>query len=197
MDRKIYLARHGKIDYGKEKRFIGVTDLPLSKIGIEQAEMINSFFSDIVIDKVFISPLKRCRETAEIILSDRKVEKIIVSQFTEINLGEWDNKPIKYIKENFPNLFEERGLHIDEFIPPGGESFENLSQRVIPAFESIIKNVSGNILIVAHAGVNRVILGKLLGIPLNEIFDIEQPYGCVNELMWCEQGNEWQYKRVV
>lgn len=197
MDRKIYLVRHGKIDYGKEKKFIGITDLPLSKTGIEQAEVIRDFFADINLDKAFVSPLKRCRETAEIILSDKNVERVIVPQFSEINLGEWDNQFIKYIKENFPKQFEERGQHIDEFVPPGGESFRHLQQRVIPIFDSIKNSVLGNILIVAHAGVNRVILGNLLGVPLRNIFDIEQPYGCVNELKWCESEHEWQYKRVL
>lgn len=45
MDRKIFLIRHGHIDYGNEKRYIGITDLPISNTGIAQATL-GIFFKD-------------------------------------------------------------------------------------------------------------------------------------------------------
>lgn len=45
MDKKIYLVRHGQIDCGKEKRYIGTTDLPLSNAGIEQICKLKEYLS--------------------------------------------------------------------------------------------------------------------------------------------------------
>ncbi|MFZ5969221.1 MAG: alpha-ribazole phosphatase [Bacillota bacterium] len=197
MDRRIYLVRHGKIDCGEEKRYIGTTDLPLSAAGINQAGKLHDYFSDITIEKVYISPLTRCVQTSEIILGSRNIERVTVEELKEINMGDWEGKSFAYIKSRFPQQYENRGKHIDTFIPPGGESFYQLQQRVMPTFEHIIRrSTAGNILIIAHAGVNRVILSKLLGFPLQEILKVCQPYGCVNELFWDQIHQRWQCKTV-
>jgi broad specificity phosphatase PhoE len=51
---------------------------------------------------------------------------------------------------------------------------------VIPAFYEIIQSTRGNVLIVAHAGVNRIILSQVLGKSLDGLFEIDQDYGCLN-----------------
>jgi probable phosphoglycerate mutase len=76
-----------------------------------------------------------------------------------------------------------RGENLESYRPPGGESFSDLASRVVPVFGSIVKNAEGgNLLIVAHAGVNRVILCHGLGMPLANLFRICQDYGCMNIL---------------
>lgn len=197
MNRKIYLVRHGKIDIGKEKRYIGVTDLPLSIEGIIQSQQLKKFFSNIYIEKAYISPLKRCIQTANIILANRNIEKQLIEEFMEINMGQWEGKSFRYIKNFFPEEFKKRGENIDTFVPVGGESFQQLQKRVVPVLEDIIKKYIGNILIIAHAGVNRVILSNILSIPLYDIFKINQEYGCVNELSWDEKHSSWLQKEFV
>lgn len=192
MDRKIYLVRHGKIDCGKKKRYIGTTDLPLCPEGLDQARKLKGFFEDIDIEKAYASPLERCKQTSEIILEDKKLECTVVEDLKEIHMGTWEGKSFDYMKERFPEQFADRGCHIDTFVPPMGESFEMLQKRVMPVVETIIKSTSGNILIVAHAGVNRVILSKLFGFNLNRVLNVIQPYGCINELSWDDQQQKWQ-----
>jgi probable phosphoglycerate mutase len=182
MDRKIFLVRHGQIDYGSEKRYIGITDLPLCNAGIGQATRLKEYLSGIEIEKVFSSPLKRCLQTAEILLAGGNTPRMVLDELKEINMGEWENQTIAYIRNHFGELYEKRGSNMDGFVPPGGESFEQLQRRVMPVFESIAQNTSGNILIISHAGVYRGILSKLLGFPLKELFKISQPYGCINLL---------------
>lgn len=195
MDRKIFLVRHGQIDYGSEKRYIGTTDLPLSSAGIGQATRLKEHFSGIVLEKAFTSPLKRCVQTAEILLEGCNIGREVIDELKEINMGEWENQTIDYIKEHFHEMYEKRGANIDAFIPPGGESFEQLQKRVMPAFEYIVKNTAGNILIISHAGVNRVILSRLLDFPLQEIFKINQPYGCINQLSWDAICHKWRWEQ--
>jgi alpha-ribazole phosphatase len=197
MNRKIYLVRHGRIDIGKEKCYIGVTDLTLSKEGITQAEKLKKFFSDIDIEKAYVSPLIRCIQTSDIILENRNVERILMKELMEINLGCWEGKSFRYIKKFFPEQFKDRGENIDTFVTPGGESFEQLKERVIPAFEAIKENSTGNVLIVAHAGVIRVILSSILSITIRDMFKINQDYGCVNEISWNDEYEKWQCEKIM
>lgn len=196
MDRKIYLIRHGQIDYGNEKRYIGVTDLPLSEAGIRQVTRLKEYFAGIEIEKAFTSPLKRCRQTAEILLEGSSISREVIDELREINMGEWENQTIDHIKERFSAMYEKRGANIDTFIPPGGESFAQLQERVMPAFAHIAANTSGNALIISHAGVNRVILSKLLDFPWQDIFKISQPYGCINQLSWDITCHRWQWQQI-
>lgn len=196
MDRKIFLIRHGQIDYGSEKRYIGVTDIPLSNAGILQVTRLKEYFSGLELEKAFISPLKRCMQTAEILLEGSNTKRIVLDELKEINMGEWENQIIDHIKEHFHEMYEKRGANIDIFIPPGGESFEQLQKRVMPAFEYIVKNTAGNTLIISHAGVNRVILSKLFSFPLKNILKISQPYCCINQLCWDTKSNSllWEQR---
>jgi probable phosphoglycerate mutase len=52
--------------------------------------------------------------------------------------------------------------------------------RVIPGSFEMLQSTRGDILIVGHAGVNRIILCQVLGMPLQNLFDIRQDCGCFN-----------------
>ncbi len=194
MDRKIFLIRHGQIDCGGDRRYIGITDLPLSAAGIEQVTRLKECFSDVEMERVFTSPLTRCRQTAAILLKGTDTEAMVIDELKEINMGDWENQAIDYIKDRFPEMYEKRGANIDTFVPPGGESFAQLQKRVMPALEKIIVHTAGNVLIISHAGVNRVILSQLLDFPLQHIFKISQPYGCINQLSWNKALQRWEWE---
>jgi probable phosphoglycerate mutase len=195
MDRVIYLMRHGHIDTGNVKRYIGITDLPLSSKGVEQIIRLKGYFSDIKLEKAYTSSLKRCVQTSEIMLDGRNIQGIALDELKEINMGDWENQPIMYIKEYFKEQYENRGKNLDTFVPPGGESFEQLQKRVLLAFEYINDATRGNVLIIGHAGVNRVILSGLLNFPLKDLFKIDQPYGCINCLRWDRKSSSWQWEQ--
>ena len=115
MDKKIYLVRHGEIDYGREKRYIGATDLPLSNTGREQIVKLKEFFLGIKLEKAYISPLIRCIQTSEILLEGRNIEKNLLEELKEINMGAWENQPMGYIKSHFREQYDDRGDNIDVF----------------------------------------------------------------------------------
>ncbi|MDD3343007.1 MAG: alpha-ribazole phosphatase [Sulfurospirillaceae bacterium] len=196
MVEKIYLIRHGHINTGGEKRYLGVTDIPLDDLGIEQAKSLKSYFHPIPIDAVFTSPLQRCLKTSAILCDGKNLVSEVVENFSEINMGDWENRSIATIKSLYPEAYEQRGKDLEHFTPPHGESFKMLSQRVIKAFNAIVLKYSGTIVIVAHAGVNRMLLTQLLGKSINDMFSIEQPYACVGELIFEPTKEQWHYQRV-
>jgi probable phosphoglycerate mutase len=69
---------------------------------------------------------------------------------------------------------------MENWRPPGGESFADCRVRVMEALRRILNCCQGNILVVGHAGVNRLILCDILGIPVANLHNIGQDYGCLN-----------------
>ncbi len=98
----------------------------------------------------------------------------------EINLGDWEGFSFEEIRERFPEEYAARGRDIENWRPPGGESFADCCARVTGALAEIVAGSQGNVLLVGHAGVNRLILCSVLGIPVRNLHGIGQDYGCVN-----------------
>ena len=186
----IYLVRHGDIGLGRDKRYIGQLDLPLSVHGQKQAVLLKDLFSQIPIDNIYCSDLKRSQQTADIIALEHQVIPSAQVGLRELNMGDWDGEFFSTIKTKYPAEFKKRGENIANYSPPKGESFLDCYKRVIPVFESLTQSDENTILIVGHAGVNRVILCRILGIPLNNVFRLEQSYGCINSI--CKEGSEYR-----
>lgn len=193
MDKKlIYLVRHGDIGLGRDKRYIGQSDLPLSVLGKKQASLLKEIFSQVPLDNIYCSDIERVQQTADIIASAHQCVPIARVELRELNMGAWEGKPFSEIRTKYPKEFHERGKDIANYSPPEGESFSDCYRRVIPVFESLAKSDETTILIVGHAGVNRVILCHVLGIPLENVFRLEQKYGCVNLIY--KEGFEYRLK---
>jgi alpha-ribazole phosphatase/probable phosphoglycerate mutase len=65
--------------------------------------------------------------------------------------------------------------------PGGGESVGDFSERITNCFERILEEQRGNdSVVVAHGGVNRIILCRALGLDLIRMFNLHQEYGCLN-----------------
>ena len=178
--KKIYLLRHGEIVDGNKKRYIGQTDVPLSSKGLAQAFWWRKELSHIVFEVVYSSDLIRAMDTAKSVANILESNIHVMPQLREIDLGDWDGETMENIKTRFPDSWKERGRRIDSFKTPDGESFQDLHDRVIPVFQTIISEMTGNVLIVAHAGVNRIILCHALEKPIKELFSIPQEYAALN-----------------
>lgn len=178
--RYIYLIRHGALNSKGGKRFIGQIDLPMSDEGVKQANRLRQELSCVRLNHIFCSDLQRSRQTADIIAQKHNLMPTVSQELREIFLGEWEGKYFDEIRRKFPSEFLQRGKDIPNFCPPGGESFSQCSQRVLPKLNEIMQTTTGNILIAGHAGINRLILCHILGIPMKNIFRISQDYGCLN-----------------
>jgi probable phosphoglycerate mutase len=179
----IYLVRHCEPELPSADTCLGITDIPLSKKGIKQASKLKSYFSDKDIAAIYSSPLKRAKKTAEII-ADSKVKIKNANRFSELNMGKWDGMSFAEIKEKYPEEYVERGKKFESYVVEGGESMSMCRDRALAQLRSIIGSSTGNILIVAHAGVNRLILSELLGISIKESFIFQREYGSIIRLKY-------------
>ena len=196
----IYLLRHGEIRSLKEgKRYIGWQDVALSDVGLSQARKWADYFSVAALDNICSSDLTRCFDTARIISARCSLEPKVFPGLREIHLGQWEGERFETIQARDPAAFFERGDRIADHRPPGGESFHDLQDRVWPVFEEIVQRFSRPTLIVTHAGVIRVLLCRILGMPLENLFSIGQAHGAlsiidVRKKRWCVQTINLQLK---
>lgn len=187
--RYIYLLRHGAIrSHAGRNRFIGQSDIPLSGEGARQARKLAENLSETPISAIFCSDLGRSLRTAEIIARPHRLQPCVREELREINLGEWDGLAFDVIRRRCPEQFEERGRDMVHFRPPAGESFLDCAMRVLPVFFDIVRSASGNVVIVGHAGINRIILCRVLGIGMERLFEFNQNYGCTNLIHLGDSG---------
>jgi alpha-ribazole phosphatase len=179
---RLYLVRHGQV--AGHERFIanGHTDVDITETGVLQMEHLAVSLRHAEINVIYSSDLIRTKKGAGIIGRHHDVSHRVIPEFRELCFGDWEGLAMEEIIEGYPGELERRRQDISDYRPPGmGESVRDLSERVMPRLTDILREEAGrNILLVAHGGVNRVIIGSALGIDLRNIFSIQQDYGCLN-----------------
>ena len=178
--KRIYLLRHAQPDFGgKTHLCLGSrSNPPLSEIGRMQAEELARCFAHITPCRIYSSPLLRAKQTAEIIARG-KAEVTVAEELKELDCGEWDGLSFEAIRENYSGLYAKRGED-PSIPPPNGETFESGAERALRFVESFPDDE--NIIVVAHAGINRALLCSILGIEMKCNRSIEQAYACINVL---------------
>jgi alpha-ribazole phosphatase len=183
MKRTIFLVRHAEaVGIDQQKRYLGQQDPDLSPLGFHQAEKLGQAFRHRPIEAVFTSDLLRAEHTALWIARDHHCQPEALREFREISMGAWEGRTFQEVQAQHPEEYEQRGRDIANYRTPAGESFFDLQKRVLPAFTAVVEKTKGNLVIVAHAGVNRVILCHLMRRPLQELFSIPQDHAGVNVL---------------
>ncbi len=182
----IYLLRHAAVQARHPRQFLGQTDLPLSEEGLRQAQGLAAQLAPIRFAGVYASSLRRAVHTAMLVGGRAWEDVHRVEAFREIHLGDWEGLTVAEVEARFPGAYQARGANLADFRPPGGESFRDLAERAWPALLNIAQNgeIPGPLLIVAHAGVNRVLLARIRGLGLEQIFTIPQQYGALSCLRY-------------
>ncbi|MGD9608305.1 MAG: histidine phosphatase family protein [Desulfovibrionaceae bacterium] len=175
MTTTIYLMRHGAIPQVRPRRFVGQTDHPLTDAGRAQAAAWREVLADLPLSAVVASDLCRCLETAAIVLDGRDLAVRPEPRLREIHLGVWEGLTVEEVQERFPGAYERRGCDLATCRPEGGESFADVQARAVPVIAALA-GIGGNVLVVAHGGVNRTILCHALGLDLDHLFRLGQDY---------------------
>ena len=174
---QIHFIRHGAPAANREGRYVGVTDTPLSQEGIGKLEDMNRRYSYPGAPVFYVSPLKRCVETCKIIYP--QVTPILVPALSECNFGEWEGKTAEELKED--PKFQQWLENGQKTAPPGGESGEDFTIRVLNAFDKLVEGMlrtgTTQAVVVTHGGVIMTILSAY-GIPKAGFYDWIVGNGC-------------------
>lgn len=157
----LYLTRHGETVWNLEQRLQGWKDSPLTEKGIRDAQLLQQRLQDVQFDAIYTSPSDRALTTAEIIRGKTHAPLIKKDELKELFFGEWEGKRQLDIddhsKENYMNFWNHPSSY--DHTPHHAESLYDFKHRI----EGVLKNIihthqSGNVLVVAHAIVIKMIL---------------------------------------
>jgi broad specificity phosphatase PhoE len=183
------LVRHGQVVSRGQGKFLGFTDLGLSLEGKNQTRVLAGYLKDTALDRAYTSDLKRAQDTAKAICRGRSIKPVLRPAFREMDMGDWDGKSWEEIKRKYPQADNWNFYNLKKFYFPGGENWSQFRGRVLQGLKTILQEDQGkDILLAAHAGVNRVILARALGLPFNNMFFMDQGYGCLNIIECYRQG---------
>jgi probable phosphoglycerate mutase len=155
-DTEILLARHGETEWSRDGRHTGLTDVPLTDTGREQARALGRRFEGLSPALVLTSPLSRAADTCRLAgLGDLAVED---PDLQEWHYGEYEGITTDRIREDRP------GWTVFRDGCPGGESPEEIGARADRVVERL-RGADGTAVAFAHGHILRVLAARWLGLP--------------------------------
>ncbi len=185
---RIILLRHGKVENAGGV-FYSRQDVSLSDSGRKQSLALADRLKDVPFSMVFSSDLSRCLFLAEAIAEKRGLVVDARSELREVDFGRWSGLSWEAVEARYPGALSERMEKLESYRPPRGENLAEVALRVWRIVENVLKECKEEtVAIVGHGGVNRVLIAKATGLPLNNIFSLEQDFACVNVLDFYPDG---------
>jgi broad specificity phosphatase PhoE len=175
----LYFVRHGETDWNAEARLQGQQDVPLNAFGRVQAEEAGARLRALVPryeDLHYVaSPLSRTRETMELLRRTLGLDPALYrtdERLKELSFGTWEGLTWKELRAHDPQVAMRRQRDKWGLVPPGGESYAMLADRVEP----ILADLTRDAVVVSHGGVARVLLALLCKVSRREapVVDIWQ-----------------------
>ncbi len=185
---RIYLLRHGETAWNAENnRYCGRSDIALTEKGIEQAKEVRQQLEGIAFQGVYSSPLQRAYTTASIAAGKAVIKD---SRLIEADFGRWEGKTKEAFIEENASLWFNWTSHPDIHRAGGnGETGLEIVARMNNFFEFLQQTyTTGNILVVAHNGVNRLYMAYKLGMPLRNYRQLVQQNSSVTCFSLDENG---------
>jgi len=180
----VLVVRHGETPWNREGRYQGRTDIALSAEGVAQAQRLGQRLAGVTIAHAVASPLSRARATAEAIVRARPLE--LDDGLLEISHGAWEGQLATDVERSHAEMFGVWRTAPGRTAPagPGAESLGDVEARAWPVLERLCARLGDGDtgLLVAHDAVNRVLLCRVLGLPLERVWTFHQAPAALNVL---------------
>lgn len=158
---RFYFLRHGESVANANGQFCGSIDSPLTERGITQAERAAEFFTDIHIDWIATSPMRRAKATADLVAHRCGLSLIVDARLAEHTKGELEGTPHRKIASR------------DWDHVTGAETMQQLYDRVLASLTDL-SLLDGTGIIVSHAGVARAIQAIHDSIPAQDLYGLKK-----------------------
>ncbi|MFD5463165.1 bifunctional RNase H/acid phosphatase [Kitasatospora sp. NPDC127059] len=187
------LLRHGETPLTPEKRFSGSggTDPELSDKGRWQAERAaEALAARGSIQAVVASPMRRTRQTAEIVAARLGLEVRYEDGLREVDFGDWEGLTFAEVQERYPDDLS-AWLGSAKAKPTGsGESFTTLTHRAGVARDKILARYAGKtVLVVSHVSPIKTLVRLALGAPPDSMYRMELSAASICAVQYYADGN--------
>lgn len=163
----LYLSRHGQTTWHVESRYCGISDADLSAVGRNQAVALGEWAAVNQPEALYVSPIRRARETVEPVVTATGLAPTVVDDLAETDFGIAEGRTLAELRIERPGVVEAFEADPVAGIFPGGEDPTTAAARGLTALRAIAaEHPDGRVLVVAHNTLFRLTLCLALGIPL-------------------------------
>jgi ribonuclease H / adenosylcobalamin/alpha-ribazole phosphatase len=182
------LLRHGQTPNSVQKRYAGVSDVPLTEVGVKQAAAAGQRLASAGITAIVTSPLRRAVRTAEEVAAATGAPVEAGEGFREADFGAWDGLTFAEVRERWPAELT-AWLADPAVAPPGGESFLDVSARVSGALRRVLAGHPGQtVLIVSHVTPIKTLVAAALLAPPPALYRMHLDVAALCQVDWYADG---------
>ena len=182
------LLRHGQTAMSVERRYSGLSDVPLTETGLRQAAAAAKRLAGAGISAIVSSPLQRAVQTAEEVAAVTGAGVTTDEDFRETDFGAWEGLTFAEVRERWPAELT-TWLADPAVPPPGGESFAAVSERVTAALDRVLQDRERQaILIVSHVTPIKTLVASALLAPPPALYRMHLDLAALSEIDWYGDG---------
>lgn len=190
----MYIIRHGETDWNRVRRVQGHTDIPLNDYGRHLAEQTAEGMKDIPIDLIYTSPLSRAKETAQIVIGERKIPLYNEERIKEISFGGYEGLCTGgEHKEPGSDEFNRFFTDTANYAPPqDAETISELYERTGDFLREMCQREDlqdKHILVSTHGAAMTALLNRIKGnVSIAEFWRDEVPPNCAVTMVEIKDG---------
>ena len=170
----IIFLRHGQAENNTKRILAGRTEgVPLTKIGIEQAEQIGKYLKPIDISAIYSSPIERANNTAKIVAESNSIDYKLDERLTELDMGKFTRMPYDEIFAKHGNVFLKFYSNDPVISKYNVETFPHVQKRVMDMLDyTIKKHDQENVLLVTHMDPIKSVIAKVIDLKPLSLFEL-------------------------
>ena len=170
----IIFLRHGQAENNTKRILAGRTEgVPLTKIGIEQAEQIGKYLKPIDISAIYSSPIERANNTAKIVAESNSIDYKLDERLTELDMGKFTRMPYDEIFAKHGNVFLKFYSNDPIISEYNVETFPHVQKRVMDMLDYIIKkHDQQNVILVTHMDPIKSVIAKVMDLKPLALFEL-------------------------
>jgi len=171
---QIIFLRHGQAKNNTDRILAGRTEgIPLTEIGIKQAEHTAELLQHMNISAVYSSPIQRAKHTAEIVGKHNSLDVTIDERLIELDMGKFTGMPYDEIFNSHGNVFMKFYNGELEIAHNGVETFSDVKKRVLGIVDHVIENhPDENVVLVTHMDPIKAMLSTIVDLSATNLFEL-------------------------
>ncbi len=194
--RRLFLMRHGETYEPHPDTVVPGRDenpqLPLTPRGRERLAEVARWMAKLPIEAAYASPYRRSQDTAKIVVEPHGLAVGTIDAIKELEVHPPDGGTMGDVARRYLALIRalaEKGEH--EVRLDCGRSLGEIVDTALAEIRDALERSQGPLLVVAHGGLNRFLLGRWLGMPALRAIALEQNFACVNIIEFIGSGHPW------